>query len=469
MKFPWTKRTENYKPTKGQIKRRDFAAAENSNFFDGWTTQTSSINSFLRTQLTAMRARSREQSRNNPIHKRAVGLMQKNIVGANGIVVFPRVVDRVGEPDAAANTAIKSAWVDWGNNSADVAGQMSFTEICGLWIRTAAVDGEYLARIHNTGEYGLQLENLDPELLDVGRNQEETNGNITRLGVEYSGAVKVAFWFRSVDVMGNYYSGNPSRVLADNILHCHLIDWPNQARGIPWGYSSLARSKHLDAYDEAALVAARAGAAKMGFFQGGDDNDDETSGSETIMDFSAGTFEKLGEDETFIPFDPTYPTENYESFTKKGVRDVGAGWDLSYASLSGDMSDVNYSSIRYGGQDERDGFIDRQNWLIRCSVKPIYEAFIRNAVLRGKIKIGNAPLSRPVRDYYPAHYQGRRWVSTDPQKEARGNQLSLEAKLTSPQRVIASRGDDPQEILAEIKEWEKLTEGFNNEIKEPKK
>lgn len=449
----------DYRPSKAL--KRSFAAAKNSNSFDGWTTTTASIDSFLRTQLPVMRARSREQVMNNPLMKRAVGLQSKNIVGNKGITVHPKVIGRGGDLDKPANKALKLAFEDWATNHCDYAGQLSWVEMQDLWIKTAATDGSYIYRTRNSGKYGLQIENIDPELLDITRNQLEAGGNTTRLGVEYSGPSVVAYWFRALDAFGNYNSGRTTRIPASEITHCFRMEWPNQSQGIPWSYASLTRLKHLDAYDESALIAARAGSSKMGFIKGSDDDDD--NGTPPLMDFDPGTITKLGEDEEFIGFDPAYPNDAYVPFTKKGQRDVGAGMDISYASLSGDMSDVNYSSIRYGGQDEREGFIDKQNWMIRCSTRPIYEEWVRNAVLRGLVKIGNNPLSRPVTDYYPAHFQGRRWQSTDPQKEAKGHASDLENKLTSPQRIITARGDDPDEILAELREWQALTGGMNEQ------
>lgn len=461
--FDWLRsdvaESDDYAPSRGQIQRqRSFAAAENSHLFAGWTTQTSAIDAFLRQQLTPLRARSREQTHNNPLLKRHAGLQRKNVAGGSGITVYPKVTRLDGSPDVAANQAIKAGWLDWQEpENCDIHGRLHWIDLQRLWVRTAAVDGEFVARIHETGKYGLQFENIDPELLDVSRNQVESNGNVTRLGVEYAKGWVVAYWFRDVDVLGNYTTQAQTRVPAGEILHGFIPEWPNQSRGIPWGYASLRRLKHLDAYDDSALTAARAGASKMGFLEGAEDDDEELDGDLPIMDFSPGTIEKLTGDTKFVGFDPHYPTEAYAPFTKKAQRDCASGVDLTYASLTGDMSDVNYSSIRYGGQDERDGFIDDQAWLIRSTIKPVYERFIRGAVLRQVILIGRKPLARPVRDYYPAHYQGRRWLSTDPQKEAKANESDLHNQLTSPQRIIAARGDDPDEIAAEIQEWQQKT------------
>ena len=463
--WPFAKKQNRYAPSKAQLKARNFNSGEQSRLYDGWTTSTSSVDAFLARQLTVMRARSREQSRNDPLYKRAISVMQKNIVGASGIQVHPKVRATKGREgtDRPANQAIKKNWLEW-SDQADVNGRLTFVEMMGLGIRSAAVDGEFILRRHFSGNWGLQFQVIDPELLDATRCQTESNGNITRLGVEYSDGRAVAYWFREVDEYGNYYSGKQTRVPAHLIIHGFLTDWVDQSRGVPWGYSTALKQKGLDSMDHSALTAARAGASKMGFITGGNDDDDELDGEQAVMDFSPGTIDKLGEDEEFQGFDPSYPNEVYAPFSQKFQRDIACGWDLTYATLTGDMSDVNYSSIRFGGQSEREGHIDRQNWLIRICVRPIYEEVIRNSILRERIRIGNTPLSRPVTEYYPAHYQGQRWASTDPMKESRSNASDIENNINSPQRIIAARGDDPDEILEELLEWKTATAGLQNEI-----
>ena len=52
-----------------------------------------------------------------------------------------------------------------------------------------------------------------------------------------------------------------------------------------------------------------------------------------------------------------------------------------------------------------------------------------------------------------------KWKEPDkPTTEAQRSRI--EARLTSPQREIAANGDDPDEILAELREWEAKTAGL---------
>ena len=434
---------------------RNFQAGEASRLVSGWTTTSTTINAKLRESLTSMRARSREQVINNPVGRRFSRLMKRNVVGPLGIQIQAKS-QMNGTLDNRANDAIESGLKDWGQRYADYGGMLSFVEMQRLAIATCVSDGEVILQRHPmSGPYGIQYSFIDPELLDVTRNQQETNGNITRLGVEYNQRkTPVRYWFREVDPQGNYYSGSTYTLEANQIYHCYIPEWVDQARGIPWTHSSLFRLKMLDGYDISAITAARGGAAKMGFITGessgkyvGDEEDDEGN---VISDFEAGIIEELPEGKDFKSFDPNYPHEQYGPFTKKAMRDVGVGFDMSYPSLSGDLEGANYSSIRWGGLDEREMYIEIQNWFIRSFVAPIYEEWLRFAIPREAIKIGTAPLTRPIGEYLPAHYQGKRWSWVDPDKEMKANQSAIDNKLKSRSAIIRDMGEDPDTVWQEI-------------------
>lgn len=60
-------------PTKRQI--RNFTAAQNGRLFSNWSTQPKTADETLKTDLRALRARSREQANNNDYAQRFLGLV----------------------------------------------------------------------------------------------------------------------------------------------------------------------------------------------------------------------------------------------------------------------------------------------------------------------------------------------------------------------------------------------------------
>ena len=65
---------------------------------------------------------------------------------------------------------------------------------------------------------------------------------------------------------------------------------------------------------------------------------------------------------------------------------------------------------------------------------------------------GLAQVSAARMDEYldAATWQPRRWVGIDPLKEANANEVNLRLGLTSRRRLILERGEDPDEIAAEL-------------------
>lgn len=448
--------------TPGQV--RSFGAAGVSRLLDGWLTDSSSINAYLADSLPAMRARSRDLVRNNPYAKRYSTVMKSNIVGPNGIIVQAASTwHNNGEVslDTKANDAIELAFKQWGERSADITGTMSWVEMQQQAIGTAVTDGEFIFRKHYSKAKGFQLQAIDPALLDITRNQTERNGNITLMGIEHTPNMEpVRYFFRELDSQGNYNSGIVYSVPAAQIIHVFRPDWVGQCRGVPWMHAAMVRMKQLDGYDEAAITAARHGAAHMGFFTSetgeGYQGDDADSDGNIIQDADPGTFHQLPAGMDLRQYDPKYPHDQYPHFTKKNIQGMASGMDISYPTLSSDLEGVNYSSIRAGVLEDRELFKTLQGWLIRSLVVPVYEEWLGYAVARGDILVGTRPLSRPIEDYRKAHYQGRRWAWVDPQKDMNASELSVKLKTRSRSQIIRDQGDDPETVWREIERENEL-------------
>lgn len=463
-------RPDAYRPTRAQYKsyKRNFAAADTNNLTHGWNTQTATVNHYLRSQITPLRARSREQIRNNPYAKRFRSLMRSNVVGPNGIQCQAQSVMN-GKIDKLANDAIDNAWQDWGDNYAAADGMSSWIDLQRLAINTYAGDGEFIFEKVSGGRYGFQLKPIDPEQLDITRNQREHNGNVTILGVEYNKRqVAVRYWFREVDEWGNYNAGQPYSLPASSVYLCFPIEWVMQARGIPPLTASLFRMKMLDGYDDAALTAARVGASQMGFFTSSDGDsdvaDDEDSDGNQVLEAEPGVFHQLPEGSTFEKFDPNYPHAQYQPFTKQNLRATSAGMDLNYNSLANDLEGVNFSSIRAGVLEDRELYKDVQNWFVRCFVRRVRIDWLKAALMRGEIKIGSRPLSRPVTDYYATNYQARRWAWVDPKNDMQANETAYRLKLRSLSSIIRDQGDRPDEVWNEIAKETEFLKGLGIEV-----
>jgi lambda family phage portal protein len=169
------------------------------------------------------------------------------------------------------------------------------------------------------------------------------------------------------------------------------------------------------------------------------------------MEAAPGEARQLPPGWEFQPWQPTHPTANYVGFMKAVKRIVARAFGRSYASLTGDLSDVNYSSIRAGLLLERDAWKKLQRFLIDRLHWPVYRAWRQMALMMGRL-----PARVNVQDYDHVRWMPRGWEWVDPAKEIKAHGEALDRRLTSRRRILAAKGMDLDEVLEEIAEEEQL-------------
>lgn len=155
----------------------------------------------------------------------------------------------------------------------------------------------------------------------------------------------------------------------------------------------------------------------------------------------------------FAEWNPQFPQGEYQQFITTNLHIIASDLGVSYASLSGDLSQVNFSSIRAGVLPEQDFWMDVQEWLKDRFYSVVYRDWVEQAVLHKAIRIGNTPLKlERIEQYEQAKYNGRRWKYVDPIKEVNAERLQHKGMLKSISQTIRERGDDPEEVFKEIAE-----------------
>ena len=258
----------------GLAKRSVWKGAELSRLWFDWIASPISADQELYNDFLRLRARAREMRRNHPIVRQYLGMLSSNIIGADGFKLQAEVRTNNGQLDKKTNAAIEQAWKDFWSGPVTVDRKMCGVDFEQHLIESLATDGEILVRKirgFKRSPFRYALQELDPDLLDhqFFRQPSETENEI-RLGVEVDEwGAPVAYWFwdrHPTDLM-NISARNRIRIPAAEILHLYRPDRANQTRGVTWLNSIMMPTKMLDGYVEAEVVAARTGAAKMGFFQ----------------------------------------------------------------------------------------------------------------------------------------------------------------------------------------------------------
>lgn len=438
-----------------------------------------SVNSDLDGSLVILRSRARSLCANYDYARRFLSLVANNVVGPHGPTLQVRATMSAGQAlDTVANEAIEGHWGRW-SEVCDVRGQMTLAEMLRVVVKGTARDGEALVRCARAKRlpYGLQLQLLEPDRLDESINRRLSNGNVVRLGVEIDSALQpVAFYVKTSHPGENFVGAiapDVERIPAGDLYHLFAHERAEQVRGYTWMHAVLLRTAHLQGFEEAAVVAARIGASKMGFFtRTGDptssdaikqlaDAQDSATGA-LQMDAQPGEFIDLPDGYDFKSFDPDYPHQAFGDFVRSCLRGFASGVDVDYASLSNDRSSENYSSIRHGALEARDVWVSLQEWLIRSLVKPVYLDWLGAALLKGDITLPNGkalPAERFGKFADASRFQGRRWAWVDPKNDAEAARLLIEAGLESRTALAAAQGRDFSDIAAELAQEKKVLEG----------
>ncbi len=458
---------------------RSFEVGRQDRLTASWTTNDQNFNQSLYRNLRVMRARSRDFFRNDEFGRKFASLVRTNVVGPAGFTLKVDARRQDGSRDEQDSARLQKAYARWAKKGQyDVTGRLSETMFDSLAITMVARDGEVLIRMvegNDRGIHGCQLQMLPGHVLDEDLNRELDGGRRIRMGVEFDGFMKpVAYWIRkesnNSDIHGNW-SQSYDRIPAEQIIHLFVPEEVNQWRGVPWAYAALRRARMLDQYQEAAQVAANVGAAKMGFFQQKDPEagapirvDEEEDGEpldgsqDFISEAAPGQFDVIPDGYELAEWDPDYPHANYDPFVKAISRSIATGCLVSYHGLTGDLTQVNFSSIRAGTLDEREMWKVLQGLYIESVKVPVYEWWLARALIYDR-DLSRLPYSQFDKFNAPMFF-GRRWEWVDPKSDIAALKEAVGLGIKSRAEIIRERGRDPEEVWTELEAEE--ARGFNS-------
>jgi lambda family phage portal protein len=444
-----------------------FAAADHSRLTAALTSETQFINTTLRYQLRTLRARSRQAAQNNPYAKRFAQMVVDNVCGPVPFRLQAKVKFNSGKLDTVANKAIEREWGAWGRVGAcELTGKWSWNTAQRLLVRCLAVDGELLLRKYrgpDYGRHGYQLQIIDVDRLWEMKNEQLKGGGAIHMGVEVDPTGRPLAYHLLKRKPAQWQLGyvhETERVPADEIIHLFVPDFAEQSRGIPWIYAALLNLVHLGAFEEAAVIAARVGAAQMGVIQSPDggqtlaNSASQDAQGNPQIDAEPGSFPVLPPGYEMTGWNPKYPDAAIGPFIKACLRGISAGVGVAYHNLANDLEGVNYSSARIGELDERDAWMGLQTFTIEHLHEPLYADWLRTQVLAGTLPFDPSRLDK----YRDVYWQPRRWAWVDPLKEVRANIEAIEARLKSRTRTIAEQGDDIEDTFDEIAQEEALAD-----------
>lgn len=450
----WKKETKKHKR---QVRR--FEAAKTERLFSGFATEPRTLDQDLKDDLPQLTARARWLAQNDDYVRRYLKVVKNNVIGPRGIELRANYMER-GTPFKAGIDAVESAWKQWGE-SPEVSGRLCFHECEQLFVEHIARDGEAVVMLQPRGDFGLQLQFVDPMSI-AHRLCEKINSEreiIMGVEIDTNFGTPTAYYLYTNDTrqpdVWTFNRKSYRRVPAEMIIHAYRMEQVNQTRGFTPLASTIRRLKMLNGYEEAALVAARAGASRMGFYQNTGDQqyegDDEDSTGELLSDFEAGTMTELPRGYDVKEFNTNWPNVDHSDYVKSVLRGIASGIGISYNTLANDLEGVNFSSIRAGVLEDREEWKGAQSWVAKSLHQRVFKIWLGNALALGRIRNKNQPYTLDRYDQFSqVSWQGRRWDWVDPLKDINANTTAIDYKIRSISDVIREQGRDPDEVFAEI-------------------
>ena len=431
----------------------------------------------LWTSMDLMRARCRDEVRNNPHASSIVDNFEAQIIGTG-------IRPKWNLPNIALKTKIEIEFDKWAKSTlCDQHGISNFYGLQALLVRELFGGGEAFARLITVPSrfkmrVPLQIQLIEGEQCPVwltfgsiGAGINMPKGNVCRVGVEFDpDNRRVAYQMYTVnpgDTMFFPMEGLQfMRVLAADCRHVYKPKLAGQLRGEPPLAPILTLLHELDKVDDAMVMRKEIQAMFAGFVTTPAPdvmplpiNDGEignfasppappfTPPGVAISKIESGSFQALGPGEE-ITF-PTLPQDNdYTAFMEYNLHRTAAGVGLTHEILTGNLKGVNLSSIRAGRLDfQRRMEQFQRNVIITPFCQPVVERWLNEAVQAGVLKL-------PGYDRDPGMYADITWSTPawpwiDPAKDYEERLGKIRSGMTSRTKVVGELGEDINVIDAQ--------------------
>lgn len=420
----------------------------------GWIAVGKSANAEIAPAAAKIRNRARDLVRNNFYGDRGVRIFQATIVSTG-------VMGHANTGNKKIDRRIDDAWRVW-SAECDADGQHDFAGLQALAVRATVEAGEMLVRYRprRAGDglaVPLQIQLLEPDFLDTNRFEAAPGGNVVMQGIEFDAlGRRVAYYLfdqhpGDVGIVGRG-SFQSRRVSASEIVHLYRADRIGQVRGMSWFAPVIIKMRDYDEYSEAELVRKKIAACFAAFVTTADGPGKSPLGAaSTAPDgtrreaLAPGMISYLKPGEEVEMADP--PSDlSVRDYASIAAHEIAAGLGVTYEDLTGDLSQVNYSSYRAGRLIHR-RIVEQFQWttFVPRFLQPVRRRFLEAGALAGVF-----PFATDATKWtFP------KWESIDPYKDAIATRAQLRiGTLTLPQ-AIAAEGEDPEQQLAEIADWNK--------------
>lgn len=396
------------------------------------------------------------------IQVRARALVQNVPYCANALEVGVSARVGTGIVPVWKDEALAQRWRAWVPH-ADFDGLLDFYGLQVKAERARDQDGAVFIRKHiqKMGSVvPLKLQVLEVDFLDAQLNRVESSGHEIIAGIEYDRrGQRVAYWMyeRHPGDVGFWHlgrSGQSKRVPSSEIIHLFNPARPGQQNGFSRFAPVITKVRDLYTYGDAELqrkqLEARLGVLATLEGDGKDlpklpDEQAAAGGGPTLLDLG----EMAGGGIVGLPRGVTNPTfiepkavPGFTSYMKEGWKEVAAGYRIPYELMTGDLSEVNFSSSRMR-QNQFRREVEMEQWSVTIPMLcvPVAQWFLTSVDLLAPL-----PANVEVPDWTTP-----KWASPNPVQDVTSDVSAVKGGLQSLSETIRQRGYDPEVVFSQLK------------------
>lgn len=344
---------------------------------------------------------------------------------------------------------------------ADADGRTNVYGLQAKAYRAMEQDGEVLVRIRSRRPSDglpvpLQYQLLEIDWLDSHKNERRGTNEIVN-GIEYDAlGRRVAYWLFD-EHPGGITQLRPGANLesrpvpAAAIIHLFTAERPGQGRGITRFAPVIGRVRDLQLYEDAEAQRKNLESRLAVLASGGDAADladpaaaggtEEGAATGELGALAGGQIMQMPPGMSFHTVEPK-AAPGYVDYVKLQLHMIAAGAGITYEMLTGDMSEVNFSSARVRQNDFRRQ-VEMTQWLtvIPTLCDAMCQHFVEHAFLAGL-------LDSPE---YEVEHTPPKWNSPNPLQDVQADLAEIAGGLSSWSEKIRQRGYQPSAVFEELK------------------
>lgn len=433
----------------------------------GWITKGMSADEDIVDNIETLRNRCRDLYMGSPIATGALKTVRTNVVGS-GLALNAQIdAEYLGltEDEARAWEAnTEREWRLWAETvDCDAERRQTFYQLQSLVLLSALMSGDVFVTmpvIKRPGSvYDLRIGLIEADRVCNPMGATPPNANILG-GVEIGAyGETIAYWVSKYNP-NSYPRTNLNiqnewkRVLAfgkatgrRNVLHVMAdVERPAQRRGVPMLAPVIEALKQLSRYSEAELMAAVISGMFTVFIKSNSpqtplgqmfDPGYQVDPDPKAYEMGNGAIVALDEGESVEIANPGRPNTAFEGFVTAVCRQIGTALEIPYELLIKSFT-ASYSASRAALLEAWKMFRMRREWLVGNFCQPIYEEWLTEAVLKGRIKAPGFFDDPAIK----AAWCGSDWYGDaqgqlDPLKEANAAKVRVEEGFSTREREAA--------------------------------